>query len=156
MEVRKIHRGEAALLEQIAQWMYDWWGAEAHRTLEEIRLFTESSAQDDALPQTYGLFVDETLVGIWQLRLDDLFVRPDIYPWLANVYVAPAYRGKGYGRALNESVRQLARENLNCNELYLYTHHTGLYEKYGWQYLGPIDTVTGQPRIQRFYRLSLR
>lgn len=155
MEIRKIHKEETALLEQIARWMYDWWGQDAHRTEEEIRQFTVYSAQSDLLPQTYGLFAEGELVGVYQFRLDDLFVRPDIYPWLANVYVAPEHRGKGYGRVLNESVRQMAQENLSCKTIYLYTHHVGLYEKYGWEYVGTIDTVTGQPRMQGFYRMEL-
>ena len=93
---------------------------------------------------------------MYQFRLDDLFVRPDIYPWLANVYVSEEHRGKGYGKALNESVRQMARENLSCDEIYLYTHHVGLYEKYGWEYVSQIDTVTAEPRMQLFYKLRLR
>lgn len=156
MEIRKIQKTEQGLLDTITQWMYDWWGSDMHRTYEEVKHFTEHSAEDDRLPHTYGLFVDEELVGVYQFRLDDLFVRPDIYPWLANVYVAKEHRGKGYGKALNESVLQMAKENLNYEEIYLYTHHVGLYEKYGWEYVSQIDTVAAEPRMQLFYKLNLR
>ena len=156
MEVRKILKTEQGLLDIITDWMYDWWGEDLHRTYEEVKHFTEHSAEDDRLPQTYGLFVEGELVGVYQFRLDDLFVRPDIYPWLANVYVAKEHRGKGYGKALNESVLQMGRDNLDCDELYLYTHHVGLYDKYGWEYVSQIDTVTSEPRMQLFYKLKLR
>ena len=79
MEVRKILKTEQGLLDIITDWMHDWWGEDLHRTYEEVKHFTEHSAEDDRLPQTYGLFVEGELVGLYQFRLDDLFVRPDIY-----------------------------------------------------------------------------
>ena len=155
-EIRKLVDPDDATLELITGWMWGWWGEEVHRTYEEIRSFMKYSTLADRLPQTYGLYVDDTLVGLYQLRLDDLFTRPDIYPWLANVYVHTPYRGRGYGKLMMERVREIAAENLPDAKLYLFTHHVGLYEKYGWKFVSLIDTVTGTPRMQRFYELELR
>ena len=37
----------------------------------------------------------------------------------------------GYGRKLLDNVKNMAKENTNFNELFLYTKHIGLYEKFG-------------------------
>ena len=63
--------------------------------------------------------------------------RPDLYPWLIDVFVAEPFRGRGVGRALLETVPENAR-NAGLTELYLYTTHAGLYEKFGWTYVGEV------------------
>ena len=50
-------------------------------------------------------------------RIKDLNVRPDIYPWLCNLYIDEEYRNKGYGRILLESVKGIAKSKLDFNEL---------------------------------------
>ena len=84
--------------------------------------------------------------------MEDLFSRPDIYPWLANVYIDKAYRAYGYGRVLLNSVKKTA-EKAGLKELYLFTTHEGLYEKFGWDFIQEIDTFL-EPRTQRLYRLD--
>ena len=110
------------------------------------------SLQEKRLPQTYGLFLDETLIGMCQFTMGDLFSRPDIYPWLANVYIDKVYRSCGYGRFLLNSVRKTA-EKAGLKELYLFTTHEGLYEKFGWDFIQEIDTFL-EPRTQCLYRLD--
>lgn len=142
-------------LETLTDWMFGWWGAQEHKTREAVRCYMAHSLQAERLPQTYGLFLGEALIGMYQFTHEDLFARPDIYPWLANVYIDPAHRGAGYGRALLASVGANARANLKSEALYLYTAHSGLYEKFGWTYVGEIDTFL-EPRMQRLYRMGLR
>lgn len=91
----------------------------------------KNSLQKNRLPQTYGLFLDGNIIGMFQFTYEDLSVRPDIYPWLANVYIDEKYRKMGYGRKLLDNVKNMAKENTNFNELFLYTKHIGLYEKFG-------------------------
>ena len=93
---------------------------------------------------------------MYQFTYEDLFVRPDIYPWLANVYVDETYRKQGYGRILLENVKKVAQENIDLEEIFLYTKHIGLYEKFGWTYLYDIDTYNENQRIERLYKLKLR
>jgi len=92
-------------------------------------------------------------VGMYQFTNGDLFPRPDLYPWLANLYIDPACRGAGLGRFLIESVRRHAT-NAGLKELYLFTTHSGLYEKFGWTLVQEIDTFL-EPRIQRLYKTEL-
>ena len=50
---------------------------------------------------------------------------------------------------LLEKVNETAKTLLNFNELYLFTKHIGLYEKFGWEYISKLDTHIKNPRIQR-------
>lgn len=54
-----------------------------------------------------------------------------------------------------ESVKENARNNINSNELWLYTKHINLYEKFGWKYVSDIDTYNQEQKIQRLYKLEL-
>jgi GNAT superfamily N-acetyltransferase len=140
-------------LEQITDWMYDWWGKAEDYSREAVRTCMAHSLQQQRLPQTYGLFWEDKLVGMYQFVMGDLFPRPDLYPWLANLYVDPACRGAGLGRFLIESVRDHAAK-AGLKELYLFTTHSGLYEKFGWTFVQEIDTFL-EPRMQRLYKTEL-
>ena len=151
-EVVKLTDGTHA--ELMTEWMYGWWGRRENYPREAVREYILHSFGVERLPQTYGLFAGGELAGMYQFTNGDLFVRPDIYPWLANVYLEPRFRGVGLGRVLLESVRGNASA-AGLDELYLYTAHTELYEKFGWEYVRDIDTYL-DPRMQRLYRLDLR
>lgn len=153
-EIRQIIAPDEGLVETMTDWMYGWWGEKEGYTREAVRLYVRNSCQP-RLPCTFGLFANGRLRGMYQLRLEDLFVRPDLYPWLANVYLEPSLRGLGLGGLMLSSVRDHARQLSGFPQLYLYTAHQGLYEKYGWVFAGEIDTHLSQRRIQRLYRLSL-
>lgn len=86
---------------------------------------------------------------------DDLDSRPDIYPWLVNVYVDEKYRGQNICRKLMETVNDNARKN-NIKELFLYTKHIGLYEKFGWQFVEEVKTFRKDSPIERLYRLEIK
>ena len=139
-------------LDTMTKWMYDWWGQAENYSYEAVHSYMSHSLQEKRLPQTYGLYLDDTLIGMYQFTMEDLFPRPDIYPWLANVYIDKAYRAYGYGRFLLSSVREAA-EKAGLEELYLFTTHIGLYEKFGWEFVREIDTFL-EPRMHRLYRLD--
>lgn len=155
LEIRKITELSKDNLNKMAKWIYDWWGKNEALTLEQMRIFLKSGLQENRIPQTYGAFIGNDIVGMYQFLYEDLFVRPDIYPWLANVYVDNQYRNKGICRKLMESVRENAKQNISFKELWLYTKHTNLYEKFGWEYVCDIDTYNEEQRIQRLYKMEL-
>lgn len=93
---------------------------------------------------------------MYQFTYRDLFLRPDIYPWLANLYIDEKYRNKGYGKKLIASVRNNAIKNLICDEIYLYTHHKGLYEKYGWEIFSTENVLDINLNTQNLYKLKIR
>ncbi len=136
--------------------MYNWWGKRDRYSKDAVKCFMQHSMEDNRLPQTYGVFLDNKIIGMYQFAYDDLSARPDIYPWFANVYINESYRGKGYGRRLLESVFDNAKENINFDEIFLYTKHMGLYEKFGWNFIEEVDTFKKEKRIERLYKLDLR
>ena len=156
VEIKKMTDLSENQLTQVADWMYQWWGQREGYAYEAVKCYVQRGLQATRLPQTYGMYLDDQLIGVYQFRLDDLFVRPDIYPWLANVYLDPLYRNKGYGKQLMESIRGNALQCLPYDEVFLFTKHTGLYEKYGWEFVSEIDTYLESGRIQRLYKLKLR
>ena len=136
--------------------MYNWWGIEENYSYEDVKCYMQHSFNDKKLPQTYGIFLDNEIIGMYQFTNRDLFLRPDIYPWLANLYIDEKYRNKGYGKKIILSVKNNAIKNLSCNEIYLYTHHEGLYEKYGWELLSEENIYNINSKQQKLYKLKIR
>ena len=56
LSVRKIT--DAAHLDQMTDWMYEWWGRREGYSYEAVRANMAHSMQEERLPQTYGLFWD--------------------------------------------------------------------------------------------------
>lgn len=136
--------------------MDNWWGIQDGYSFDAVKSFMKHRMQKDRLPKTYGLFSNDNIIGMFQLTYEDLAVRPDIYPWLANVYIDEKYRKMGYGRNLLENVKPIAQKAISFDELFLYTKHIGLYEKFGWKYVSEIDTYKDESRIERLYKLDLK
>ena len=151
VEIRRMV--DQSNLQMLTEWMYGWWGKKEGYSKEAVGCYLSHSFGTDRLPQTFGLFLNGNLIGMYQFTNGDLFVRPDIYPWLANVYIDEKYRSAGYGRILLSSVRKSAEE-AGLKELFLFTAHCGLYEKFGWEFIEEIDTYL-EPRLQRLYRLGI-
>lgn len=55
-----------------------------------------------------------------------------------------------------ESIRKNAAISLAYDEVYLFTKHIGLYEKFGWEFVKEIDTHMEMDGIARLYKLPLR
>ncbi|MDA8051201.1 MAG: GNAT family N-acetyltransferase [Rhodospirillales bacterium] len=63
--------------------------------------------------------------------------RADLTPWLANLYVPPAYRGRGHAQRLVAAVESAARA-ARVPTLWLVTRSAApLYARLGWQPVGP-------------------
>ena len=154
MEIRKI-TADCGDTDTICRWMYEWWGEKEGHTYEETECYIKHSMLENRLPMTFGLYDGGEIKGVYQLRYDDLWARPDIYPWLANLYVPKSERGKGYGKAMMESVPAAAKENMGKGTLYLMTQHIGLYEKFGWRFLGEIDPHAPAVGVQRLYAFNI-
>ena len=155
IKIRKITETSQENINKMTNWMYEWWAKDEGITYEQVKSFIEHSMQEKRLPQTYGAFIGKNIVGMYQFSYEDLFARPDVYPWLANVYVDEKYRNEGICRKMMESVKKNAESNMDFQELWLYTKHVGLYEKFGWKYISNFDTYNKEDRIQRLYRLEL-
>ena len=155
LELKQLINIDNDILNTITTWMYNWWGIKDGYSFEAVKCFMQHSLQKDRLPKTYGLFLNDTIIGMFHLTYEDLAVRPDIYPWLANVYIDEKYRKMGYSKNLLEGVKNIAQSSLEFNELFLYTKHIGLYEKFGWKYISQINTYKDESRMERLYKLDL-
>ena len=64
---------------------------------------------------------------------NDLDSHAHLTPWLASLYVDPAFRNKGIGKQLIAAAENAARDQ-GHSELYLYTDKPDYYRAAGWQH----------------------
>lgn len=149
--VKKVENYNKINLDKCVSWMYNWWGKSDGWSKEKVSTYMKSSFNKKCLPMTFIAFNEE--VGMCQITLKDLDCRPDIYPYIANLYIDENYRNNGIVKLLLDEAIRTAKE-INLTKLYLYTTHIGLYEKYGWQFVENIETYL-VPHIQRLYKYEL-
>jgi GNAT superfamily N-acetyltransferase len=122
------------LAPKVAKWLIDAFGYPGGRTLDEM---TELILAPPRGPEaTFVLFDRDSPVGTASLSHDDLASRRDLSPWLAGVFVEPAFRGHGYASALVRQVETFAAAS-SVSTLWLYTWTAEpLYARLGWQRVG--------------------
>ena len=155
LQIIRLEDSKNEIFEKVVDWNYNWWGKPCGKSAEEVRCTMEHSVNTERLPQTFVALLDGVPCGMYQLSMsDDLKGRPDIYPWLINVYVDEKFRGRDICRKLMETVKEKAK-NADLKELYLYTHHVGLYEKFGWEFAEDVRTFNEDSPIERLYKMNL-
>lgn len=156
MEIIKLENSNNDIFDKICEWNYNWWGIRNNDSFEAVKCYLEHSLCKDRLPQTYVELIDNQPVGMYQISMsDDLETRPDIYPWLVNVYVDENFRGKGICKEMMNTVSENAKK-MNLTELFLYTKHIGLYEKFGWKFIEEVKTFRNDSPIERLYKLKIK
>lgn len=98
------------------------------------------------------LVEDDKLISFCTLApLDD--IQPtDLSPWIGFVYTFPQYRGHRYLGLLLDYVECIATI-MGKEYIYISTNHTGLYEKYGYEFFQMDKDMGGED--SRVYRKSL-
>jgi N-acetylglutamate synthase-like GNAT family acetyltransferase len=85
------------------------------------------------LPIAWVAHQNGEVFGTAALRMHDLEDRTDLSPWLGGVFVLPAYRNRGIGSALCETVERHAAA-MGVSTLYLFTiDRQALYARLHWQ-----------------------
>lgn len=84
---------------------------------------------------------------------DDVWDDRTETPWIGFVYTFPAYRGQHCAGQLLAHCEQLAAQ-AGRDFVYVSTPHTGLYEKYGYDFHRSALTYLGHPC--RVYRKAVR
>ena len=67
----------------------------------------------------------------------------DLTPWIGWVYTFPDYRGNRCAQKLLSHAETLAEE-AGIKNIYISTNHTGLYEKYGYEFFKMMKDVNGE------------
>ncbi len=151
MEIRRLTCSDDPAFPILCRWMQTWWGESEGFTQEKMSQYMRHSILPEfRIPQTFVMFDSTVPVGMFQFTMNDCDVRPDVYPWLANVYICMERRGQGLFCFLMASVMENARK-LGISSLYLYTQHVGLYEKFGFTYVEPFQTFCSKNDEQRLY-----
>jgi len=156
MEIKRLESENCEVFDKIVEWNYAWWGEKSGLSYDAVRCqMAHSLRTGDKLPQTFVALDGDKPVGMYQLSMvDDLVGRPDIYPWLINVYVDISERGKNICRYLMETVFDNAKR-AGIKELFLYTSHVGLYEKFGWEFVEFVDVFRKNAPKERLYKLKI-
>ena len=129
-------RDRPDLVPAVASWLWHEWARRKGRTIEMVtaRLTERRESWGE---ETFVRLLNGVPVATASLVDADLDSRPDLSPWLAGVFVDPAFRGQGHAAALVRRVEDAARA-AGIATLWLHTEHaSGLYAKLGWESAGP-------------------
>src|SRR5260370_16869469 len=81
------------LVDLIARWHFAEWGhLDPSSTLEAWTEGLRQRTRRDQIPTTYVALEADELLGSVTLVEHDMLTRPELSPWVAGVYVAPAHR----------------------------------------------------------------
>ena len=140
---------------KIIAWQYALYGESEDESFEHIEENFRNSLNTDCLPVTYVARINNLCVGYFNITHNDLDIRPQYHPWLANVYVDAAYRGIGICKKLIEHAIEYLKNN-GYKKCYLYTHHVDFYEKFGFKLIEIIDPLLNKPHDKvRVYKIDL-
>ena len=114
-----------------ARWNYDAWGRDDGETLPEIVTALGTIAHSTTGEHALVALVGGIPAGMVLVIDCDLDSHAHLKPWVAGVYVAPAFRGRGVAAALVSAAEACIRRDGAC-EAFLYTGIPDLYARLGW------------------------
>lgn len=120
----------------LAAWHFAQWGElnPANDVAARIARL-QSHLQRGAVPTTFIACDGEQLLGSASLVVSDLDIRPELTPWLASVFVAPAARNRGVGTLLVQRVMSEVHA-IGLPRLHLFTlDREKFYAEMGWRLL---------------------
>lgn len=85
----------------------------------------------------------ENLVSFCTFADKDDIQPTELTPWIGWVYTFPNYRGHRYVGKLLSYSEELAKLN-GMNNIYISTNHSGLYEKYGYEFFEMMKDMNGE------------
>ena len=145
-EYRYITLREEPMMKEIAAlWFNSKWGVPQEAYLECMNAYLNKETE-------YGWYLcldGEKIVAGMGVIENDFHDRKDLSPNVCAVYTEEEYRGKGIaGNLLNMVVADMKDKGIS--PIYLVTDHTGLYERYGWEFLCMVQG-DDEPEMTRMY-----
>lgn len=129
---------DPGVVDTLAVWHHREWGEMmAPWSLAEARAELLECVAADGFPATLVAY-DESrqVVGSVSLVATDAPEFPEFSPWLASLYVAPPFRGRGLGKQLIDALVTHAHR-LGFERLYLFTPVSPeIYRRSGWREIG--------------------
>ncbi|WP_290907279.1 GNAT family N-acetyltransferase [Halomonas sp.] len=121
---------------RLTRWEFQQWSyLDPERRLDEALSAFREQCGPGGVPSVFVALCGVTPVGMASLVADDMHDRPDLTPWLASVYVVPAWRGRGIASRLVQRVEEEARVH-GIERFHLFTSdRQTLYRRLGWQAL---------------------
>lgn len=137
----------------VARWIWEEWGRPNGRPIERTLGRVASRTAQVGLEQCFVVLEGDTPAGTASLVAEDSDSRPDLTPWLASVFVDPAFRGRGHARVLVTAVESAAR-GAGVPTLWLFTETAAsLYAALGWI---PAGEIVEKGRPQALMRRDFR
>lgn len=123
---------------QVVDWLYKEWG---DNNFKYWNSWIRNSINNEGIPQTFIIFVNNELAGTYSLWRCDLQSRQDLFPWFGGLYVNPKFRGKIFnGEKLGVLMQHDAINRvrtLGYKMIYLFTEkNTKYYNDNGWTSIG--------------------
>lgn len=120
----------------LAQWHHEQWAyLNPGRTLAQRIDDMQAHLDTVLIPSTWVAIENNQALGSASLLPNDMDTHPEMTPWLASVFVAPAFRRRGIAAQLVQRVMREAQE-VKITTLYLFTpDQQKLYASLGWQVL---------------------
>ena len=136
-------RERPELVPEAAEWFGHTFGIPREEYLKSMEEMLEGR---DSVPQWYVAVDGGAIIAGMGVIENDFHDRPDLSPNVCAVYTDEPYRGRGIARALLGTVCQ-DMAGMGIDTLYLVTDHTGLYERYGWEFYCMVQGDGGPGRM---------
>ncbi len=138
-------REKHELVLSAAEWFSSKWSAPTEAYMKCMNEYLNNETE-------YGWYLcldgDKIIGGLGVIE-NDFHNRKDLTPNICAVYTEPEYRCLGIaGMLLNIAVEDLKSKGFS--PVYLLTDHTGFYERYGWEFLCPVQS-DGEENMSRMY-----
>ena len=113
-------------------------------------------SQNESIPITLIALYDSIPAGMVSLKMNNLWNRPDLSPWMGSLFVYPKFRGLGISKQLVNSA-VLKAKSFNFSKLYLFIGNNpefdllSFYSKLGWYFFDDcIDNDGKESKIMCF------
>jgi N-acetylglutamate synthase-like GNAT family acetyltransferase len=124
------------LVPVVARWLWDEWRRDDGYSLEEAIARVAKRTSPSGPEQCFVLLVNSAAVATASLTHCDLPARPDLKPWLAEVFVKPRFRHRGFASRLVRCVETACR-SAQISNIWLFTDSAAdLYSRLGWRAVG--------------------
>lgn len=135
MEILKLRENDV-LIPKAAQWFHDKWGVSIMNYEESMQ---QSLNGHQSIPQWYVAVEDDQIIAGVGVIENDFHNRKDLSPNVCGLYVDEKRRNESIAANLLQYVCD-DMSAFDINTLYLVTDYDAFYEKYGWQFLGMVQS----------------